>query len=86
LTELWAAFADIIAQRDPPNAGASGADRKNYTEALSHQISRILAQELRDLGLTGTIAPTSGRDKSFMGGYGTKGVDVIFPTKSTGFS
>jgi len=73
---LRAALFELIRRQLPPDGLASGGQKKNYTEALSHQISRILAQELRDLGLAGTIAPTGGRDKSFMGGYGTKGVDV----------
>jgi len=81
---LRATFADIIRQRDPPKASASGADKKNYTEALSHQISRALSQELRDLGLIGAVAPTGGRDKTFMGGYGPKGVDVYLSDEKHG--
>jgi hypothetical protein len=70
------AIADLIRDRDAPTASAPGSAKKNYTEALSHGISSILAEELRKLGLADSKAPTSGRDKSFMGGYGPKGVDV----------
>lgn len=84
MSEFQAAFAELIRQQQPPDADASGAQRKNYTEALSHQISRILAQELRGLGLANTVAPTGGRDKSFMGGYGPKGVDVYLSDEKHG--
>jgi hypothetical protein len=57
-------------------ATASGGDKKNYTEALSHAFARALAEEVRAAGLARVRAPMSRRDKSFMGGYGPKGVDV----------
>lgn len=84
MIDFQAALADLIRRQQPPDVNASGGLRKNYTEALSHQISRILAEELRKLGLAGTVAPTVGRDKSFMGGYGPKGVDVYLSDEKHG--
>lgn len=84
MSDFQAAFVELILNRISPDAHASGGDKKNYTEALSHQISCILAQELRDLGLTGAVAPTGGRDKSFMGGYGPKGVDIYISDEKHG--
>jgi hypothetical protein len=55
--------------------GARGL-KKNYTEALSHEISRLLAATLNDLGLTAARAPVNQHDKTFMGGYGPKGVEA----------
>jgi len=78
------AFGDLIRQRQPPSPDASGAEKKNYTEAISHEISRVLALELRDLGLERVIAPAGTRDKSFMGGYGPKGVDVYLSDEKHG--
>jgi hypothetical protein len=77
-------LANLIGSRDKPADDAPGGHKKNYTEALSHDISRVLAESLRTLGLTGVRAPTSGRDKSFMGGYGTKGVDVYLSDERHG--
>jgi hypothetical protein len=84
MSELTESLADLIRNRDKPSDDASGGVKKNYTEALSHAISRLLARELRDLGLAGTLAPESGRDKSFMGGYGPKGVDVYLSDEKHG--
>jgi hypothetical protein len=77
-------LADLIRLREKPADDASGGLKKNYTEALSHSISSLLARELRELGLKGTLAPESGRDKSFMGGYGPKGVDVYLSDEKHG--
>lgn len=77
-------LAELIRRRDRPAGDASGGVKKNYTEALSHAISGLLARELRNLGLPGTHAPESGRDKSFMGGYGPKGVDVYLSDEKHG--
>lgn len=68
----------------PPGRDASGGDKKNYTEALSHRISEIVADELKTQGLTNIRAPGKGRDKQFMGGYGTKGVDVYLSDEKHG--
>ena len=84
MSEFIESLADLIRNRDKPGEGASGGVKKNYTEALSHAISGLLARELRDLGLAGTLAPESGRDKSFMGGYGPKGVDVYLSDEKHG--
>lgn len=77
-------LANLIRHREKPAIDASGGIKKNYTEALSHAISALLAVELRTLGLTGTLAPESGRDRSFMGGYGPKGVDVYLSDEKHG--
>lgn len=66
-------LADLIGARPKPEPGASGGLKKNYTEALSHEISRLLAATLNDLGLTAARAPANQHDKTFMGGYGPKG-------------
>lgn len=57
--------------------------KKNYTERVSHDLTEVVAQELRDLGLSGVRAP-KGRDKQFMGGYGTKGVDAYLADERHG--
>ena len=84
MTSFIDALADLIRERDKPPGDAPGGVKKNYTEALSHAISKALAGELRDLGLTATKAGESGRDKSFMGGYGPKGVDVYLSDEKHG--
>jgi hypothetical protein len=76
MTGFAAKLADEIRSHAAPAPTASGGDKKNYTEALSHAFARKLAEEVRAAGLAGVRAPMSGRDKSFMGGYGPKGVDV----------
>ena len=67
---------DLIAQIPPPTPSERGPGKKNYTEKFSHGLSDIIASELRALGLDRVKFPLRGRDKQFMGGYGTKGVDV----------
>lgn len=67
-----------------PRADASGGDKKNYTELLSHSISQAVAEELRAKGLNNVCAPRRGPDKQFMGGYGTKGVDVYLSDEKHG--
>ena len=62
---------------DAPGPRASGPDKKNYTEKLSRAMSTVVAAELRELGLVNARYPERGPDKQFMGGYGTKGVDVF---------
>lgn len=83
MSEFAAGLADMVRNRERPIDGALGGIKKNYTEALSHSIARLLARELNGMGLTGTTAP-SGRDKSFMGGYGPKGVDVYLSDEKHG--
>jgi len=78
------ALAELIGNRDKPSSDAPGGVKKNYTEALSHLISRVLAAALQELGLSEVRAPTSGRDKSFMGGYSPKGVDVYLSDEKHG--
>ena len=67
---------DIVRTIPAPLPGASGSEKKNYTEKLSHRFSELVAAEFVALGLKDVKAPTRGRDKQIMGGYGTKGVDV----------
>ncbi|RMG88643.1 MAG: hypothetical protein D6708_11185 [Candidatus Dadabacteria bacterium] len=66
-----------------PGPDATRAEKKNYTEALSHEITGILAAAFGEAGLPGVKAPR-GRDKQFMGGYGTKGVDAYLSDEKHG--
>jgi hypothetical protein len=50
---------------------------------VSRLVSELVAAQLRELGLAGARAP-QGRDKQFMGGYGTKGVDVYLSDEKHG--
>ena len=69
----------------PWGAGeASGADKKNHTERLSHRFSAIIARHLGQAGLQDVKAPSGGPDKSFVGGYGPKGVDVYLSDERHG--
>ncbi|MGA7979385.1 MAG: hypothetical protein WCA32_04065, partial [Chromatiaceae bacterium] len=77
-------LSDEIRAHAAPAPEASGGEKKNYTEKMSHALSRVLAEEMRTAGLAGVRAPTSGRDKSFMGGYGPKGVDVYLADERHG--
>lgn len=61
----------------------TGPAKKNYTEKMSVAICFAVAAELRRLGLAKVKAPT-GTDKQFMGGYGTKGVDVYLSDEKHG--
>ena len=63
--------------------GDVGAGKKNYTERVSSLLTEIVAGQLRDLGLKNARAPR-GRDKQFMGGYGTKGVDAYVSDEKHG--
>lgn len=76
--ELSKALARISAPGD------SGADKKNYTEKVSGALTELVAARLRELGVRGARAPERGRDKQFMGGYGTKGVDVYLSDEKHG--
>lgn len=65
--------------------GAARSDKKNYSERLSHRIGQVVADKLRLLGIDSIKAPGRGtRDKQFMGGYGTKGVDVYMSDEKHG--
>ena len=75
-SSLEEGIREIVATTPAPLPTASGSDRKNYTEKLSHHISGLVAAELVHQGLPDVKVPTRGRDKQIMGGYGTKGVDV----------
>ncbi len=75
---------DAVSAVSAPGPNAVGADKKNYTEVLSHRISTAVAAELRSKGLAKVCAPGRGPDKQFMGGYGTKGVDVYLSDEKHG--
>jgi len=62
----------------------TGADKKNYTEKVSHALTEIVGRQLRALGLTGARTPGKGPDRQFMGGYGTKGVDAYLADEKHG--
>jgi hypothetical protein len=62
---------------------AGRAGKKNYTENASRIITDVVAARLRNLGLPEVLAP-QGRDKQFMGGYGTKGVDAYLSDEKHG--
>jgi hypothetical protein len=85
MTELRDKIAKVVATIAPPGPSASGGEKKNYTEALSHRLSKIIMEELQGLGLSGVVAPDGDRrDKQFMGGYGPKGVDVFLSDEKHG--
>ena len=58
--------------------------RKNYTEQLSRRFTDASAKELRRLGLSSVVVPGHGRDKQFMGGYASKGVDAYLSDEKHG--
>ena len=74
---------ELIRKTDPPSTDEQ-AGKKNYTERLSHRFSDLIADEIRTMGLPDTKAPGSGHDRQFMGGYGTKGVDVFLSDEKHG--
>lgn len=67
MSELAQRISQAVLELTAPDCNAQGAKKKNYTEALSHRVSDILADELRTLGLTGVEFHAKGRDKQFMG-------------------
>ena len=75
---------DAVRSEPCPAPDAAGSAKKNYTEALSHEISAVVAAELVSKGLDRVCAPGRGKDKQFMGGYGTKGVDVFLSDEKHG--
>ena len=62
------ALSEAVADIGPP--GASGGEKKNYTEKISAALTTLVGARLRELGLREARAPQRGRDKQFMGGYG----------------
>jgi hypothetical protein len=76
------ALLEAVADVGPP--GASGGEKKNYTEKISAALTTLVAARLRELGLREARAPQRGRDKQFMGGYGTKGVDAYVSDEKHG--
>ncbi len=73
----------ILLAVEAPPPEASRALRKNYTEKLSQHLTEAVVSRLKDLGLAQARAPR-GRDKQFMGGYGTKGVDAYLADEKHG--
>ncbi|WP_025324117.1 hypothetical protein [Deferrisoma camini] len=82
-TRLEARLRGVLASIPAPGANGTRAEKKNYTEALSSQVTEALADAFREAGLPGVRAPR-GRDKQFMGGYGTKGVDAYLSDEKHG--
>jgi len=68
----------------PLSDTASGAERKNYTEKLSHALSAACLSEFKRVGLSAAQMPSRGRDKQFMGGLGPKGVDIYVADEKHG--
>lgn len=81
--DLRAELCRVIADVEAPAEGAVRAPKKNYTEKLSQRFTDVVAERLRELGLPGVRTPR-GRDKQFMGGYGTKGVDAYLSDEKHG--
>jgi hypothetical protein len=81
--DLAGELADVVSAIELPPPGAAGSAKKNYTERLSGRFTEIIQRRLQDLGLPRARAPR-GRDKQFMGGYGTKGVDVYLSDEKHG--
>src|SRR3990172_12976509 len=81
--DLRSELRRVVDSLSAPAKSASGAEKKNYTERLSKEFTELIACRLQDLGLTKVRAP-HGRDKQFMGGYGTKGVDVFLADEKHG--
>jgi len=82
--DLRSRLVQIVQDEKPPAQDASGAEKKNYTEKLSHAISRALAEQLKDCGLARIRSSPPGGGTQFMGGYGTKGVDVYLSDEKHG--
>lgn len=80
---LDADISGLLREIAPPDL-RNGSGKKNYTEAVSHRLAERVAGRLRDLGLAGTKSPQGQRDKQFMGGYGSKGVDVYLSDERHG--
>jgi hypothetical protein len=81
--DLHQSLQHLIATLDSPPPGAPRPTKKNYTEKISQHLTDLIAANLRALGLRGIQAPR-GRDKQFMGGYGTKGVDAYLSDEKHG--
>lgn len=81
--DLRAELTAVLAEVSVPPPDASGALKKNYTERLSRRFTEIVQRQLQALGLTAVRAPR-GRDRQFMGGYGTKGVDAYLSDEKHG--
>lgn len=68
---------------------ASRADKKHYSEVVSNEVARALAEQFRQLGLANTVPTTSklghqGGERRIAGGLGDKKVDVTCATDAAG--
>lgn len=82
--DLTQAVGQLIEDTGPIAPDSIGKAKKNYTEALSAGITKLIRQEFLDQGLPGVLAPEGRRDKQFMGGYGPKGVDAYLSDEKHG--
>lgn len=75
----------VIATGPIPDATASQAVKKSYSERLSNHLAREVAQGLRDVGF-GNVHPLreGATEKTFQGGLGPKRVDVSFSDDQNG--
>lgn len=60
------------------------AAKKNYTEQVSQLVTDSVSRQLQILGLRSVVVPGRGRDKQFMGGYASKGVDTYLSDEKHG--
>ena len=74
----------LVRETEVPPEDAPGGKKKNYTETVSRGLCQAIAGVLIEKGLQGVRAPDRGPDKQFMGGYGTKGVDVYLSDEKHG--
>lgn len=74
----------------PPDEGTSQADKKRYSERLSHELALVFAKELRRRGMNGAQPfddpgdSGSGVERRMEGGIGAKKVDVTWATEEGG--
>ncbi len=68
-----------------PADTASQSDKKNYSERLSNEVAKALAELFRERGVTECEpGEEKGRERQFAGGIGAKKVDVSFATETAG--
>jgi len=75
----------IRAAGERPAETAPRAQKKNYSEELSKQVAPILANRLKEFGLSGSKPDAEGgSERQFAGGIGAKKVDVSYATEEDG--
>ncbi|MCL5884909.1 MAG: hypothetical protein M1377_06145 [Deltaproteobacteria bacterium] len=79
-------ITDAIRAAAPrPSDDASRAEKKNYAERLSNEVAKVLADRLRNFGVSDCQpGPEGGKERQFAGGIGAKKVDVSFATETAG--